>query len=144
MTVEKETFDLIRENLNEANFFAFGIGSNVNRFIIEGIAYVGEGEPFVVSDGVAPIDVANNFNSYIERPALNNIEVVFDGIEAYDIEPYSIPDVFAERPIIVYGKYHGAPEGTITINGDLADGSISNTLSFEDYTEGIHENIALK
>ena len=144
VTVEKETFDLIRENLNEANFFAFGIGSNVNRFIIDGIAYVGEGEPFVVSDGVAPIDVANNFNSYIERPALNNIEVVFDGIEAYDIEPYSIPDVFAERPIIVYGKYHGAPEGTITINGDLADGSISNTLSFEDYTEGIHENIALK
>lgn len=144
VTVEKEAFDLIREHLNEANFFAFGIGNNVNRFIIEGIAYVGEGEPFVVSQGVDPGEVADTFKSYIERPTLNNIEVVFDGIDAYDIEPYTIPDVFAERPIVVYGKYNGAPEGTITINGDLADGGVSSSLSFADYTEGINENIALK
>ncbi len=144
VTVEKEAFDLIRENLNEANFFAFGIGDGVNRFIIEGIAYVGEGLPFVVSQGVSPVEVANAFQSYIERPTLNNIEVVFDGIEAYDLEPYTIPDVFAERPIVIYGKYHGAPEGSITLSGELADGSISNSLSFADYTEGIHENIALK
>lgn len=144
VTVEKEAFDLIRENLNEANFFAFGIGDSVNRFIIEGIAYVGEGEPFIVSQGVDPGEVASTFKSYIERPTLNNIEVIFEGIEAYDVEPYTIPDVFAERPIVVYGKYEGAPEGTITINGDLADGSISSSLSFADYTENMDENIALK
>lgn len=144
VTVEKEAFDLIRENLNEANFFAFGIGQSVNRFIIEGIAYVGEGEPFVVSQGVDPTQVADTFKSYIERPTLNNIEVIFDGIEAYDVEPYTIPDVFAERPIVVYGKYHGDPEGTITIQGGLADGTVTSALSFADYTEGIQENIALK
>jgi Ca-activated chloride channel family protein len=144
VAVEKEAFDLIRENLNEANFFAFGIGDSVNRYIIEGIAYVGEGEPFVVSQGIDPGEVAETFKSYIERPTLNNIEVAFDGIDAYDIEPYAIPDVFAERPIVVYGKYIGEPEGTITIQGDLADGTVSSSLSFADYTEGINENIALK
>jgi Ca-activated chloride channel homolog len=144
VTVEKEAFDLIRENLNEANFFAFGIGNSVNRLIIEGIAYVGEGEPFVVSQGVDPSEVASTFKSYIERPTLNNIEVIFDGVDAYDVEPYTIPDVFAERPIVVYGKYNGVPEGTITINGDLANGTVSSSLSFEDYTAGMDENIALK
>jgi Ca-activated chloride channel family protein len=47
--VETEAFDLIRNNLGEANLFAFGIGSSVNRFLIEGMARVGMGEPFVVT-----------------------------------------------------------------------------------------------
>ena len=43
VSVEKETFKLIQENLNKANVFAFGIGSSVNRYIIEGMAHVGSG-----------------------------------------------------------------------------------------------------
>jgi len=40
-TMRREAFDLIRNNLGLANFFAFGIGSSTNRYIIEGIAHVG-------------------------------------------------------------------------------------------------------
>ncbi|MCG2720420.1 MAG: VIT and VWA domain-containing protein [Thermodesulfovibrionales bacterium] len=47
VTVEEEAFDLIRKNLGNANMFPFGIGSSVNRHIIEGMARVGMGEPFV-------------------------------------------------------------------------------------------------
>ena len=55
MDVEKEAFDLIRENLGEANLFAFGIGTSVNRCLIEGMARAGLGEPFVVTKpGEAP------------------------------------------------------------------------------------------
>ena len=35
--VEQETFDLIRNRLNEANLFTFGIGSSVNRHLLEHI-----------------------------------------------------------------------------------------------------------
>ena len=49
MTVEEEVFDLIRNNLGNANMFAFGIGTAVNRHIIEGMARVGMGEPFVIA-----------------------------------------------------------------------------------------------
>ncbi|MCB0596624.1 MAG: VWA domain-containing protein [Lewinellaceae bacterium] len=144
VTVEKEAFELIRENLNKANFFAFGIGTSVNRYIIEGIAYVGEGEPFVVTDLADADEMAATFKEYIERPVLTNIETSFDGIDVYDVEPLTIPDVFAERPIIVYGKYHEAAEGNITITGDYAGGVVSSTLAFSDYTANADENIALK
>ena len=50
VTVEKEAFELIRSSLGHANLFAFGIGSSVNRHLIEGMARAGMGEPFVVSD----------------------------------------------------------------------------------------------
>ena len=48
--VEKKVFDVIRDNLNDTNFFSFGIGTSVNRYIIEGIARAGHGEPFVVTN----------------------------------------------------------------------------------------------
>ncbi len=144
VTVEKEAFELIRENMNEANFFAFGIGTSVNRFIIEGIAYVGEGEAFVVADQNDANEMADTFKEYIERPVLTNIEVLFDGIEVYDVEPLTVPDVFAERPIIIYGKYHNPAEGNITIQGDYANGIVSSSLDFSDYSANTEENIALK
>ena len=46
--VEAQTFRFIRERLDQANLFAFGIGSSVNRGLIEGMARAGQGEPFVV------------------------------------------------------------------------------------------------
>ena len=47
VSVEEEAFDLIRHNLGKANIFPFGIGSSVNRHLIEGMARVGMGEPFI-------------------------------------------------------------------------------------------------
>ena len=144
VTVEKEAFDLIRQNLDKANFFSFGIGNSVNRFIIDGIAYVGEGEGFVVTSENDPEEVANTFKEYIERPELTNIKVDIEGLEVFDVEPFRIPDVFAERPIIVYGKYHGPAQGHLTLTGDIANGSFTNTFAFADYTDNMDENIALK
>src|SRR5436189_1464785 len=43
---EQGVFDYIRDNLNQCNVFSFGIGSAVNRYLIEGVAKAGMGEPF--------------------------------------------------------------------------------------------------
>ena len=83
VTVEKEAFDLIRANLNKANIFAFGIGNNVNHYIIDGIAYVGEGEPFTVSSWDTASEVAADFKDYIDSPVLTNIQYNFNGINVY-------------------------------------------------------------
>ena len=47
---EADVFDYVRSQLDDANFFAFGIGSSVNRFLIEGVARAGLGEPFIVTE----------------------------------------------------------------------------------------------
>jgi len=88
--------------------------------------------------------MAETFRLYIERPVLTNIETTFEGIDVYDVEPYSIPDVFAERPIIVYGKYHTPAEGNISITGDYSTGVVTSSLDFSDYTANNDENVALK
>lgn len=120
--VETETFDLIRNHLGEANLFAFGIGSSVNRFLIKGMARVGMGEPFVVTKPEDAPATAARFRDYVQSPVLTNIGLDFNGFQVYDVEPPSIPDLLAERPLIVYGKWKGDPKGTIQVTGVTGNG----------------------
>ena len=117
VTVEPEAFDLIRKNLGSANFFSFGIGSSVNRFLIEGMARAGAGEPAIITKPDAAPAAAEKFRTYIQSPLLTGIRLEWGGFEAYEIEPAAVPDVFAERPVLVYGKWRGQAKGTIKITG---------------------------
>ena len=117
VSVEAKVFDLMRKNLGDANMFAFGIGSSVNRHLIEGMARIGMGEPFVITKPDQALTTAKKFRKLIESPVLTGINVDFDKFKAYDVEPPSIPDVLADRPVIVFGKWRGNPQGTISLQG---------------------------
>jgi Ca-activated chloride channel family protein len=127
VAVEKEVFDLMRENLGEANFFPFGIGKAVNRYLIEGMARVGKGEPFVACNGGEAREMAEKFLDYIQAPILTDIEVEFRGFGAYEVEPPSLPDLFARRPLILFGKYRGA-EGRILVRGKTVGGDYEEEI----------------
>jgi len=129
VNVEPQTFELIRKNLNKANLFAFGIGSSVNRHLIEGMARVGLGEPFVVLNPEEAPSKASKFRKYIESPVLTNINVSFEGFRAYDVEPVSIPDLFAYRPIVVFGKYTGSPRGKLIVEGLASTGKFDDEIN---------------
>jgi Ca-activated chloride channel family protein len=117
VAVEAQTFDLIRSHLDKANVFAFGIGSSVNRHLIQGMARVGMGEPFVVITPEAAIEKARQFRKLIQSPVLTDTKIDYGAFQAYDVEPLTIPDVLADRPIIVFGKWRGSAKGTINIKG---------------------------
>ncbi|MDB6071364.1 MAG: motif-containing protein putative exosortase substrate [Verrucomicrobiales bacterium] len=114
---ERKSFEIVRKGLGKANFFAFGIGSSVNRFLIEGLARAGRGEPFVVLDQAACAPAAKRFKEYIDAPVLTDVKVEFDGVETSAMEPWSVPDVFAERPVELFGKWSGEPRGKIRVSG---------------------------
>jgi Ca-activated chloride channel family protein len=117
VSVETEAFQYVKDNLNNANLFSFGIGSSINHFLIEGLARSGLGEPFVVTSSEEAFQTSMRFKEYIETPVLTSINLEFDGFETYDVEPKQLPDLFAEKPLIVYGKWRGNPEGKIKISG---------------------------
>lgn len=128
VSVEKEAFALIRDSLSEANVFAFGIGSSVNRFLIEGLARAGQGEPFIVLNEAEATEKAADFQSYIRAPVLQGVQAKFTGLDVYDVEPPALPDLFAEKPIVVQGKYRGAASGQVTVSGHAATGAFAQTI----------------
>src|SRR5262249_59227377 len=112
--------DYVRDHLDETNVFAFGIGTAVNRYLIEGVAHAGQGEPFVVTGPAAAPEMALAFRRYIESPVLTGISVDFAGFDAYDVQPKTIPDLFASRPAVVVGEWRAPPAGTIQLTGATA------------------------
>ncbi len=143
VTVEKEAFDLIRTNLGTANVFTFGIGSSVNRYLLEGMARAGRGEPFVVTGGHVAKAEAERFRRYIESPVLTHVKAQFEGLDAYAIEPESIPDVFVSRPVIVFGKWRGEIQGRLTLQGITGSGPHDQNLDLAQ-VEPREDNVALK
>lgn len=135
---ERGAFELIEKNLGNTNVFAFGIGSSVNRYLIDGVARTGRGEPFVVTQPEEAAEVARRFRKYIESPVLTQVRVHFQGFDAYDVEPITQPDLFAERPIVVFGKWRGPRRGSIEVTARGADGPFSRTLKLAEIPSGDH------
>lgn len=129
VSVEKEAFDLVRNNLNNANVFSFGIGSSVNRHLMEGLARAGQGEAFIITDSSQADTEAQRFRRYIESPVWTHLKLKIEGFDAYDIEPATLPDLFGSRPVVVMGKWRGEPKGIITVEGYAGHGLFSRTLS---------------
>lgn len=119
---EADAFDLIRDHRGAANVFCFGIGSSVNRQLIEGIARVGGGEAFVVTTPSEAPETARRFRKYIESPVLTKVKLEARGFEASELQPASLPDVFANRPITVCGKWKGSPGGQLVLTGITGGG----------------------
>ena len=128
---EQGVFDYIRDNLGRSNVFAFGIGSSVNRYLIEGVAKAGMGEPFVVEDESKAAAVAAKFREYIQSPVLTDMEVRAVGFDVYDVHPAHLPDLLAERPVIVYGKWRGPVTGSFELTGKTAHGDYAASLDVD-------------
>jgi Ca-activated chloride channel homolog len=129
---EAGAFQLIHENLNNTNVFAFGIGGSVNRYLIEGIARAGQGEPFVVVGPQEAVAAGERFREYIESPVLTNVRVSYQNFDAYDVEPESQPDLFAERPVVLFGKWRGPKQGQIEVTGRTANGNFTKVFDLTD------------
>ncbi len=125
---EAGVFDYIRDNLDQSNVFAFGIGSSVNRYLIEGVAKAGMGEPFIVTQETEAPEIAAKFREYIQSPVLTDIQVRSIGFDTYDVHPVRVPDLLAQRPVILFGKWRGPATGTFELTGKTGRGDFATRL----------------
>src|SRR5262249_34918739 len=52
----------------------------------------------------------------------------YAGLDAYDVDPAAVPDLLAERPLVIVGKYRGDGQGTVTVRGAAGDGPFESKL----------------
>lgn len=143
ITVEAEVFDFIRKKLNTCNVVAFGIGSGVNRYLIEGIARAGRGEAFVAMNKAEAESTAQRLRTYISSPVLAGINLNFKDFDAYDVVPAQCPDMFVERPVVVVGKWRGKAIGSVVLKAASARGVYMLTQNIAD-VQPDDRNSALK
>ena len=106
--MEREAFELVRNNLSRPMCFPLALAS-VNRHLMEGLARAGMGEPFVITQPAEAAAPRPHAAKMIDAPVLTNVKLRFDGMDVYDVEPRNLPDLLAQRPVIVFGKWRGEP-----------------------------------
>lgn len=103
-----------------ARVFAFGIGSSVNRFLLDKITEYGRGDVEYVGlndDGSA---AAKRFYERVRNPLLTDITVEWNGLPVADVYPQQIPDLFSAKPVVLTGRYLNAGSGTLRLKGKMA------------------------
>jgi Ca-activated chloride channel family protein len=103
-----------------ARVFAFGIGSSVNRFLLDGMSKYGRGETQYVTLTEDGSKAAKIFHERVRTPLLTDIQVDWDGLEVSQLYPARIPDLFSAKPLVLTGQYSGSGPRTIRLKGKVA------------------------
>ena len=123
ITADAETSAFVRSNIGSVNLFTFGIGSSVNRELLESLARAGGGEPIIVTTVKEAGPAAAAFREMVSNPVLAKVRISAEGVALGNIEPDPYPDVFAARPLVVTGTWTGEPKGKIIVRGIGGNGA---------------------
>jgi Ca-activated chloride channel family protein len=119
--------DEIQKHKN-ARVFAFGIGTSVNRFLLDNMATAGRGEVEYVGlndDGSA---AAQRFHQRVRNPLLTDISIDWADLPVTDIYPKRIPDLFGAKPLVLTGRYTAGASGTIKLKGNMAGSEFTREI----------------
>src|ERR1051325_4325003 len=79
----------------------------------------------------------------VHSPVLTNISVDWNGLPVTEVYPREVRDLFSAKPIIITGRFTGAPAGKITIKGYQGTGDFSRSLPV-DFSAAGASNAALE
>ncbi len=116
---DEEILAEVQQKLQKGNrLYSFGVGSSVNRYLLNRIAELGRGTSQIVRYDEDPKTIADKFFKQINNPVLTNIEVQWLGnTEKPIIYPSILPDLFAEQPLVIFGRFAPNTGGSLQIKG---------------------------
>jgi len=121
-----------------ARIFVFGVGYDVNTFLLDKMANNHNGIPEYVRPGEDLEIKVSNLYRKISYPILSNLSIDWGGMKAYDMFPSTLPDLFKGSQVIVAGRFKGSGTATIKLTGEAADEKESFSLKHD-----LHESVPL-
>ena len=121
---ENEVLAEVQRQLKPGNrLYCFGVGSSPNRFLLNRLAEIGRGTSQIVRQDESTEEVAEKFFRQINNPVLTNIRISWKGTgEEPTIYPSVTPDLFAEQPLVVFGRKQDRTATNLRITGNAAGG----------------------
>jgi Ca-activated chloride channel family protein len=128
---EQEIFAAIQEHIGAARIFSFGVGTSVNRYLLEGMARIGRGAVAYVGPDQGTREAVDAFYDRISHPAMTDVEVDWGGMEVDDVYPGRLPDLFVGRALILTGRFTGGGRHTVQLHGRAGERSVDVALEVD-------------
>src|SRR5437016_1682854 len=99
--------------------FAFGIGYDVNTYLLDRLTERARGVTEYIRPGGDIEQTVGSLAAKVASPVLTDLAVRADGVELYDLQPHTLPDLFGGDELVVFGRYRGAGSGErfVTVTG---------------------------
>jgi len=122
-----------------ARIFTFGIGHDVNTYLLDRLAVEGRGSADYVAPGASVEHAVSNLLGKIEHPALMNLRIVSSPVDLIQTYPIDMPDLFFGEELVVFGRYSGRGSGQVVIEGESAGVPVRFTAT-ADFPATAHDN----
>lgn len=116
---ESEILAELKRGLGDSRIFSMGIGSSVNRYLIEEMAKVGRGAAAFITPGDDAASVMDRFLHRVSHAAMHDLKIDWGGMQVEDVYPKRLPDLYVGRPVIVTGRYRGSGATTVKVTGRM-------------------------
>jgi Ca-activated chloride channel family protein len=110
-----------REVTQNVRLFTFGVGYDVNTFLLDTISQEHRGASAYVEPGQSIEQEVAAFYTKIQSPLLSDVRLHVEGIVVEDVYPYPLPDLFAGSQLLVVGRYRSAGRAQVTLEGWVND-----------------------
>ncbi len=118
---DREILTAVSEGLgDDTRLFSFGIGSSVNRSLLDGMAEMGRGAVSYVLMNQPHEPQIDAFYQRIANPVLTHVTIDWGTLDARELSPARVPDLFVGQPLTVIGRYAGATDTVVKVRGKLA------------------------
>jgi Ca-activated chloride channel family protein len=114
---EAEILGEIHKRLGDSRIFSFGIGSAVNRYLLDHMAKAGRGAVAYLGPKDSAAEVMEGFFERISHPAISDIKVDWGSMHVSEVSPSVMPDLFPGRPILLTGRFTGDSSTAIRVSG---------------------------
>ena len=108
-----------RQVSENARIFTFGVGDDVNTFLLDTLAQDNRGASSYVRPHESIEEEVSGFYAKISTPLLADIELDFGDLRVEDTYPYPLPDLFAGTQLVVTGRYREGGRTDVVLRGEI-------------------------
>jgi Ca-activated chloride channel family protein len=105
--------------LGEARIDTVGIGSSVNRYLLDRMADLGRGAFVTIRPDESADDALEAFRSWVTRPYLTDLTVDWGALPIADVSPEPLRDLGSGQTLTLVGRYLSGAEGDVVVRGKL-------------------------
>jgi Ca-activated chloride channel family protein len=135
---ETEILGEIHNRLGASRIFSFGVGSSVNRYLLDHMAKAGRGTVAYLGSRDNGAKVMDAFFTRISHPGLTDIEMDWGGWKVDEIFPRLTPDLFVGRPVIITGRFQGEATTAVRVAGKVASQRMEFRVPIDRETSAAH------
>jgi Ca-activated chloride channel family protein len=100
-----------------ARVFAFGVGYDVNTYLLDRLSEAARGTTQYVRPGEDVEEALASLAARIRYPVLTDLVLERTAVRITEVYPRNLPDLFAGEELVLFGRYEGAGAAGITVTG---------------------------